>query len=63
MKKQNVKKIIVGTMVVISLASMAGCKKKAVCDFCDEKKPCTTKEVLGEKVNICDDCMDEITEE
>lgn len=63
MRKQNVKKLIVGVMLVALLLSMTGCGKKVVCDFCDEKKSCTTKEVLGEKVNICDDCMTELTEE
>lgn len=60
MKKQITNKIILG-LITASLL-MTGCGKKVVCDFCDEKKSCTTKEVLGEKVNICDDCMKEFTE-
>lgn len=37
--------------------------KKVVCDLCDEKKSCTVKKIAGETVNICDDCMTELTEE
>lgn len=63
MKKRNVRKWIAGGILAVLLVAMTGCGKKVVCDFCDEKKSCTTKEVLGEKVNICDDCMAELTEE
>lgn len=41
---------------------ITGCGKKVVCDLCDEKKSCTVKKIAGETVNICDDCMTEISE-
>lgn len=61
MKNEKMRKMILGVMLAMILIS--GCGKKEVCDFCDEKKSCVTKEVMGEKINICDDCLKELEEE
>lgn len=59
-KKQMIKK---GWIIAMLMALfITGCGKKVVCDLCDEKKSCTVKKIAGETVNICDDCMTEISE-
>lgn len=60
MRKQITKRIFI--LMLMSALFVTGCSKKVVCDFCDEKKSCTTKKVAGEKVNICDDCTKEFSE-
>lgn len=47
--------LIVMTCALMAACSLVGCKK--TCDLCGEKGSCETMEILGEKVNICDDCM------
>ncbi len=60
------KKIAKIGVSVIALAALAltltGCSSKT-CDNCGKKfsKGGTTMEILGEEVNICQDCMDEMT--
>jgi hypothetical protein len=46
--------LLVGLMSIM----LCACGKKVECDICGEKKVCTEKSVFGEKINICDDCMD-----
>lgn len=60
-KTKQVKKIM--AVVILGAILVTGCGKKEVCDFCNEKKACTTKEVLGEKIKICEECFSELSEE
>ena len=62
MEKRKTKKIILSVMVIGMLVGMTGCKKTTICDFCDEKKPCTEKDTLMGTVNVCNDCIAEIEE-
>lgn len=59
MKKLTKVVILVGIMSMM----LCACGKKVECDFCGEVKSCTTKSILGEKINVCDDCMDEFKSE
>ena len=48
--------------MIMCLFSLAGCQKKVECDICGEVKMCTTKNLDGEKLNICKDCQKEIAD-
>ena len=39
---------------------LAGCGKKVICSFCGEEKAGQTKMVLGEEVDICNDCVEQL---
>lgn len=57
------KKRILITMMCCAMifGGHIGCGKNTqVCDFCEEEKTCQTKNVFGEEVYICDDCLDEL---
>lgn len=60
MRKKQMKKIVAA--ILLGMMFVTGCEKKVTCDFCDEKKVCVTKDVFGEKVNICEDCLSELSE-
>ena len=55
------KRVVVLLLALAMIFSLAACGNKT-CDVCGESKKCDTIEVLGEKMNICDDCMDQINE-
>lgn len=59
--KKNIGKAL-SALLLMMVIFMAGCRDKVICDFCDEEKPCTEKEVMDEKVNICDNCLKELSE-
>lgn len=51
------KKLVVAMVALTLVASMvAGCGKKVKCSICGETKSGKAYEVLGEKVDMCDDC-------
>ncbi len=56
------KKIVASVIMIMCLFSLAGCQKKVECDICGEVKMCTTKNLDGEKLNICKDCQKEIAD-
>lgn len=56
MKKRTSKLITLLCTLAIFAMCLGGCKK-VECDICGETKKCQTKEVLGEKINVCDDCQ------
>ena len=45
-------------VVALAVSGISGCSKKTVCDWCKEEKVCKERSFLGEKVNVCDDCME-----
>lgn len=49
-------------MLVVGLMSMmfSACDKKVECSVCGETKSGTTKDIFGEKVSFCNDCVDDI---
>ncbi|MCD8224436.1 MAG: hypothetical protein LUC99_06270 [Clostridiales bacterium] len=52
------KNMIRWMLVAMLTANMVACGgKTAKCDFCGQEKVCETKQVLGENINICKDCM------
>ena len=54
-----IKKMLCLMMVVaLAVSGISGCSKKTVCDWCKEEKVCKERSFLGEKVNVCDDCME-----
>lgn len=56
--------MITAIMLAAAIATMlASCGTKAECDFCGEEKTCKTKNVFGETVSICNDCLDEMSGE
>lgn len=60
------KRILIMVMsCVVALGCLVGCgeeKNIQECFFCEEEKECETKTMLGEDVNICDDCIEEWNE-
>lgn len=56
------KRIALITAVLVVLSVFTACGAKAECDFCGETKRCEERSVLGETVNICGDCVDELEE-
>ncbi|MDD5934164.1 MAG: ClpX C4-type zinc finger protein [Clostridiales bacterium] len=58
MKKRRL--AVVSMLLLVTLLSLSGCGKKQECEFCGKVKSGKTREVLGEKVFICNDCIDEM---
>jgi len=58
MKKFLILTVCVATM----LLTLTACGEKVECEFCGEEKRCKTTTVLGEEINYCADCEDEINE-
>ena len=56
MKKSIVKLMLVAMMAMV----LGGCGSEAECDFCGEEKRCETRTVMGEEINCCNDCLDEL---
>ncbi len=55
------KKIITLALATIMILSvLTGCAFKE-CSLCGEKKKCETTKVLGQEVNVCQDCIDGIS--
>lgn len=54
------KAVFVLLTFLLLMATLAGCGRKAVCDFCSEEKKCETRTMLGEEINICEDCASEL---
>ncbi|HEX3021998.1 MAG TPA: hypothetical protein VHP81_06370 [Lachnospiraceae bacterium] len=50
-------------MVSLLTVMLCACGKKVECDFCGEVKSCTEKSLFGEKIYVCDDCIDEFNAE
>lgn len=55
-KKMIVAMVLLGAL----LFTLTGCGQRAVCDFCGEEKKCETRTMLGEEINVCEDCLDEL---
>ena len=55
--KQKIAKLLLVTMLA---GVLSGCTL-AKCDLCGDTGVCDTVTILGEKVNICNDCQDEIS--
>lgn len=54
------KRLVISLAVVTVLASaFVGCGKKVTCEECGEKKTGKTYEIMGEKVDLCNDCYKE----
>ena len=51
------KKILVAVLVLAMTLTLAACGK-VECDLCGEMKTCKTTSVLGEEINVCNDCID-----
>lgn len=57
------KRIIAALLCAITVFTLfTGCGKKVECDFCGEEKKYTTKNVLGEEITICKDCVGELSD-
>ena len=54
------KRVVVLLLALAMIFALAACGGKTTCDVCGESKKCDTIEVLGEKMNICKDCQEEI---
>lgn len=53
------KKLMVIGMMVMMVLTTAGCKKQE-CIGCGEMKKCNERNIDGETVYICDDCLEEL---
>lgn len=56
------KKIIAALLCAVAVLAVVSCGKKVECDFCGETKNGTVKNVFGEKVSVCNDCIDELSD-
>ncbi len=54
------KRFVVLMLALVMILSLAACGGKTKCDICGETKSCKSIEVLGEKINICDDCQSQM---
>ena len=55
------KKILFIISIVLTVLVMVGCGKKATCFYCGEEKKCEQVELLiGETVDVCEDCLEEL---
>ncbi len=56
------KRIAAVILCVVAVFTLSSCGKKVECDLCGETKTGTTKTVFGEKISVCNDCIDELNE-
>lgn len=54
MKKKSVRMVALAMIVAMMATCFAGCKK--TCDMCGEKGKCTTINVFGVEMDVCEDC-------
>ena len=54
MKKKSVRMVALAMIVAMMATCFAGCKK--TCDMCGEKGKCTTINVFGIEMDVCEDC-------
>lgn len=59
---REMKKVAVIMAIAIVAALFTACGEKYECDFCGEEKSCQTRIVFGEKMYVCNDCVDELSE-
>lgn len=59
MKKRITKVLVLMSVMVLMATGLTGCGKKE-CDICGEEARCKTEEVLGEEINICKDCEEDL---
>ena len=62
-KKLTIKEIYIMkkrlvVVLCVAMLMVTGCGNKVICDFCGEEKPGQTGQVLGQEVNVCDDCIE-----
>lgn len=55
---KRVKRVVAAVLFSVMMLSLTACGSKHVCDFCGEEKSCKTKELLGQKIYVCNDCLD-----
>ncbi|MBP3314011.1 MAG: hypothetical protein J6K84_05100 [Oscillospiraceae bacterium] len=53
------KKIIALVLVIVTVFALTACTI-GECDICGETGICKTKKVFGEKVQICNDCAEDL---
>ena len=58
--KRNLFKLIVCLLTAVVLV---GCANTTTCGFCGEEKKCEIETVFGEKVVVCKDCINELSDE
>ena len=57
------KKFVAIIAILSTLVILVGCGKKATCFYCGEEKKCEQVELLiGETVDACEDCLDELAD-
>ena len=59
----SMKKILIILIVSILLFAFTSCKTKTECFWCGEEKYCEERDLFGETIYMCKDCLDEIEEE
>lgn len=57
--KKIVKKTLSVLAVLVMAASIAGCAESKTCSVCKKSysKGGATQTILGQEVNVCDDCL------
>lgn len=58
-------KIIIAVIAILTIFTvLTGCgSRRAICDFCEEKKRCKVRHIDDETIYICQDCIDEFYED
>ena len=59
-RRETMKKISCFILILVIVFGVVGCGKKVVCGFCEEEKSGQTVTVLGEEVDVCNDCMEQL---
>ncbi len=61
MKKKIARVVTVMSLSIMLVFGLTGCGK-VQCDFCMENKKCSKVEFLGEKLNMCKDCEEDLND-
>lgn len=54
------KRVVVLLLALSMIFALAACGGKVECDICHETKSCKSIELLGQKINICNDCQSQM---
>ena len=56
------KKLFIILSIISILAMSTSCKSKVECDFCGEQRYCEERDLFGDTIHVCEDCLNELEE-
>ena len=60
--KKIISTFLAAIMLIFSAVALSSCVEKHECDFCGEERVCEQRDVWGETIYMCKDCLDEIND-